>query len=88
MITEGIRDFPNTVDAPPKGIPAAAAAAAGPAPAQLLEPAAAGRTVLRQQAATRRTRVRVVDADLRRVVLGRVRETGAWLLHLLPSPSP
>ncbi|KAK5632811.1 hypothetical protein RRF57_008525 [Xylaria bambusicola] len=64
VIAEGVGDFSHAVDAPPEGIAAAkAAATARPAPAQLVQPAAAGRTVLRQKAATRRTRVAVIVDD-------------------------
>lgn len=81
MIAEGVGDLPHAVDAPPEGVPSPAAPAARPTAAQLVEPAAAGGTVLRQQAATRRARVHVVVVVLVLVLIWRVREGLAGFLE-------
>lgn len=97
MIAKSVGDLLHGVYAPPERVPATAAAAAHPASAQLVEPAAAGRTVLRLEAATRRTRIGVVDSHIHahahahvhvygRAIFGRRREILAGLLldqHLL-----
>jgi hypothetical protein len=67
MITEGVRDLFQRVDTPPERIPTVVASATAPPSTQFFQPAATGSTVLREQAATRRTEigeVQVHDRDL------------------------
>ncbi|KAI0117984.1 hypothetical protein GGR51DRAFT_573656 [Nemania sp. FL0031] len=74
MITEGVRDFSDGMNTPPERVPTASALAAFPPPAQFVESAAAGRTMLGYQAATRYTGAGVhgglIVGDLRELVAG------------------
>lgn len=84
MVAHGVRDLLHGVRAPPERIAAAEALAADPTAPEVLEPAGPRRAPRAYQTPARRARVGIVDhAAVGHVVLGRVDERRARLLHVI-----
>lgn len=82
MITEGIGDLLHRLNTTPERVPSAIALAAGPTPAEILQPAAAGTALLRDEASAACAGVAVIYA-LDEIILGGVGKRLARLLRPL-----